>query len=565
MRRFAFYGRVSTEDRQDPASSRAWQQKRAVDLIEPHGGQIVVEYFDIGQSRSLPWQRRPEASRLLQALSDHQRGFDGVVIGEPQRAFSGSQFSLTFPLFVHHGVSLWVPEVGGAVDPDSEAHDLVMTLFGGMSKGERNRIRTRVRAAMRVQAQDGRYLGGRPPYGYQLADIGAHPNPEKARIGQRLHRLEPEPATAAVVRRIFTEFVAGSGYSKIASALTEDGILSPSGHDPDRNRHRSGSAGVWGKSAVKAILQNPRYTGYSVWARQRRDEVLLDETNVAFGHQSKLRWNDEDAWIWSDEPTHEPIIDRKLFDEAQRNITAGSRPQHGNRKTPNPYLLKGMVRCSICGRKMQGNQLRGSLHYRCVMKQEYPGADHPRSLSVQEAHLLPAVDEWLSQLFTEDRIEETCRALQESQETTGASADELEAQRVIKECDAELANYRAALRTAPSETVAHWIAETEDRRKAAELRLRRLTTGQGMTAAEIREVVERMRGIVAILESATPDDRRRIYEAAQLSIEYDHDNRRAKLRTAPYPGVWSSERVGGASCTPTPHTESGWIPLPAAA
>ena len=68
-----------------------------------------------------------------------------------------------------------------------------------------------------------------------------------------------------------------------------------------------------------------------------------------------------------------------------------------------------------------------------------------------------------------------------------------------------------------------------------------------MTAAEIREVVERMRGIVAILESATPDDRRRIYEAAQLSIVYDHDNRRAKLRTAPYPGVWSSERVGGGT------------------
>jgi hypothetical protein len=156
--------------------------------------------------------------------------------------------------------------------------------------------------------------------------------------------------------------------------------------------------------------------------------------------------------------------------------------------------------------------------------------------------------------------------LQESQESAGASADELEAQRVIKECDAELANYRAALRSGPSETVAHWIAETEDRRKAAELRrLRRLTTGQGMTAAEIREVVERMRGIVAILESATTEDRRRIYEAAQLSIVYDHENRRAELRTAPYPGVWSSERVGGGTCTPTPHTESVWIPLPAAA
>jgi hypothetical protein len=37
-----------------------------------------------------------------------------VVIGEPQRAFYGNQFGLTFPLFVHYGVQLWVPEVGGA-------------------------------------------------------------------------------------------------------------------------------------------------------------------------------------------------------------------------------------------------------------------------------------------------------------------------------------------------------------------------------------------------------------------------------------------------------------------
>jgi hypothetical protein len=43
--RFAFEGRCSTEDQQDPESSRAWQLTRARLLIEPHGGQIVAEYF----------------------------------------------------------------------------------------------------------------------------------------------------------------------------------------------------------------------------------------------------------------------------------------------------------------------------------------------------------------------------------------------------------------------------------------------------------------------------------------------------------------------------------------
>lgn len=183
-KQFAFYGRVSTEDQQDPTSSRNWQLARSRQVIEAVGGEVVEEFFDIGLSRSLPWKRRPEALRLLDTFRDPNRGFDAVVIGEPQRAFYGNQFGLTFPVFVHYGIGLWVPEVGGAVDPGSEAHDLVMSLYGGMSKGERTRIKTRVRAAMAAQAAiEGRFLGGRPPYGYVLVDAGVHPNPAKAAIG----------------------------------------------------------------------------------------------------------------------------------------------------------------------------------------------------------------------------------------------------------------------------------------------------------------------------------------------------------------------------------------------
>lgn len=92
---------------------------RAQALIEPAGGEIVAEYFDVGQTRALPWKRRPRAATLLAALADTHRGFNAVVIGEPQRAFYGSQFGNAFPLFVHFGVPLWVPEVGGPIDPDT--------------------------------------------------------------------------------------------------------------------------------------------------------------------------------------------------------------------------------------------------------------------------------------------------------------------------------------------------------------------------------------------------------------------------------------------------------------
>ncbi|WP_131769664.1 recombinase family protein, partial [Candidatus Protofrankia californiensis] len=356
MIRFAFYGRVSTEDQQDPEASRNWQLTRAHTLVEPHG-EIVAEFFDIGLSRSIPWKRRPQANLLLAALRQPDRAFDAVVIGEPHRAFYGSQFSLTFPVFEHYGVGLWVPEVGGPIDPTSEAHDLIMSVFGGMSKGERNRIKIRVRAAMEAQAKvEGRYLGGRPPYGYRLADAGPHPNPAKAADGRRLHQLEADPDTAPIVKRIYTEYLTGRGMFAIAEGLTADAIPCPSAHDRARNRHRDGIA--WSKGAVRVILTNPRYTGRQVWNKQRKDEVLIDVDDIGQGHQTKLRWNDTTAWVWSTDIAHPAIIDDALFQQVQARLTARRLTppdERSPRRTPRRYLLRGLLYCGLCGRKMQGN------------------------------------------------------------------------------------------------------------------------------------------------------------------------------------------------------------------
>ena len=58
--RFAFYGRVSTEDYQDPMTSRARQRDQATALVAGHG-RIMAEFFDVGQSRTLAWA--PPAGR----------------------------------------------------------------------------------------------------------------------------------------------------------------------------------------------------------------------------------------------------------------------------------------------------------------------------------------------------------------------------------------------------------------------------------------------------------------------------------------------------------------------
>lgn len=73
MVRFAFLGRVSTEDLQDPMASRQWQLSRAEALVAGCG-RIVAEFFDVGESRSVSWLRRPASARLLAALEDLDRG-----------------------------------------------------------------------------------------------------------------------------------------------------------------------------------------------------------------------------------------------------------------------------------------------------------------------------------------------------------------------------------------------------------------------------------------------------------------------------------------------------------
>lgn len=296
-----------------------------------------------------------------------------------------------------------MPEVGGPIDPGNEAHDLVMSVFGGMSKGERNRVRVRVRSAMAAQAEiEGRFLGGRPPYGYLLADAGPHPNPAKAADGKRLHALAPDPETDWVVRRIFTEHIAGRSPSVIAAGLTRDGILSPSTHDRARNPHRHGTA--WNPAAVRAIVANPRYTGYQVWNKQRKAEVLVDVDDVAQGFMTKLKWNERAKWVWSKRPAQEAIVSRDAFEKAQAP-SPRVRPAGGRqlRQTTRPYLLRGMVRCGICGRNMQACWSNGRPYYRCRLQGSLDGrAGHPRSVYLREDQIVPHLDQWLSSVMELD-------------------------------------------------------------------------------------------------------------------------------------------------------------------
>ncbi|MFC7535531.1 recombinase family protein [Actinoplanes sp. GCM10030250] len=530
--RFAFYGRVSTEDQQDPQASQAWQLSRARSLIEPAGGEVVAEFFDIGLSRSLPWKRRPEALRLLDAIKSPDRDFAAVVIGEPQRAFYGSQFGMTFPVFVHYGVGLWVPEVGGAIDPGSDAHDLVMALYGGMSKGERNRIKIRVRSAMQAQTElEGRYLGGRPPYGYRLIDAGPHPNPAKAAQGKQLHRLDPDPVTEPIVKRIFTEYVAGRGMTSIARGLTQDGIPCPSAYDRARNPHRTTE--VWETTAIRAILKNPRYTGHQVWNRARTDEVLLDVDDVALGHENRHRWNDPSQWVWSRQQSHTPLISTDLYERAQHTVkTRGTGGDAGRapRRTARPYLFRGLITCGICGRRMVGNLNHGRLYYRCTASRDFvrqQQISHPPVLYLREDQIADPIDRFLRDELTGNALTANLRRVADAQHraalaATSGADDTTEIRQAITDADAKIDRYRAALDAGGDPTlIAGWITETTAIKRAAQARLGVTDAApQRMTEDQLDAIAAAFKDLLRLVQGADPRDRAELYSRIGLRMTY---------------------------------------------
>src|SRR3984893_18224733 len=384
--RFMFYGRVSTEDWQDPVMSRARQLQQAVMLTAGHGG-IVAESLDTGESRRLPWAGRPQAAALVAQLADPERGWDAIVTGEYERAFYGNQYASMAPLFEHYGIQLWMPEVGGRVAWHAEDHEQTMLALGLSSKREITRTRIRVRTAMAAQTlEQGRYLGGRPPYGYRLGDAGPHPNKAHAAWGRRAHKLEPDPATAPVVRWMFAQRLAGHSAARITRALNDAGVPCPAAADPARNPHRTGAA--WTLRTVAAILANPRYTGRQVWNRQRTDFDLVDPADTALGHRQVQRWNLPEGWVISRHPAHAALVSEADFINAQDLKV----PRGPVAPAVRSYLLAGLLKCRSCGRRLESAWSNGRPAYRCrhghtSATSTDPG--RPKTAYVREDQVLP--------------------------------------------------------------------------------------------------------------------------------------------------------------------------------
>lgn len=317
-RRAIVYLRVSTEDQ---TSNYSLPTQR----VETHAyaGSMSWTVVDtVTETRTATTDQRPVFQDVLARI---RTGEADTLLVHSQDRFSRDMPDTLVYLrdFSRAGAQVWTVKQGH-IRSETAVEQFLATAgaFGGQSEIETKRERTK--RGMRGRAAAGRLTGGRAPYGYRYPEDERLPDGRLAR-----YRLEEDPATAPVLRRIFADVAGGASIRSVAHALSAEGVRRPKGQPSE----------PWGHMTVHDMLNNPAYRGdgYSLFARRVGRSVQTD-----YGQAVRLP-----------EGTVPALVTAELWEAAQRALSV-NRARHVStlRYTDDVLLRGGFIRCGGCGRKL---------------------------------------------------------------------------------------------------------------------------------------------------------------------------------------------------------------------
>ena len=205
------------------------------------------------------------------------------------------------------------------------------------------------------------------------------------------------PEEAAVVKRIFREYLEGASLVEIGKGLESDGILT--------GAHKE----KWRPETIHKMLRNEKYMG----------DALLQKTYTTDFLTKKKVVNNGIAPQYYVENSHEAIIPKDIFmrvqEEMERRANLTSGKERKRRLYSSKYALSGIVFCGHCGdiyRRIRWNN-RGckSTVWRCVSRvlKKTSGIDCP-ARTVKEEILHEAVADAINQvMMLDDAFFETFR------------------------------------------------------------------------------------------------------------------------------------------------------------
>ena len=303
----AAYCRVST-DKEDQANSFESQQRYFREYISRQSGWELYQIYADEGITGTSTKKRAAFNRMIHDAQLHC--FDLILTKEVSRFSRNILDTISFTrdlrrlgigvLFMNDGIY--------TVDPDAE---LRLSIMGSLAQEESRKTSSRVKWGQTRRMEQG-IVFGRSLLGYDVKNGEITVNPQGAEI----------------VRLIFHKYVhEHKGTTVIARELREAGFQTLTGSTS------------WRNTVILKILRNEKYCGDLKQKKTITPDYLT--------HQKKTNHGEEQFVFLKDH--HEPIVDRKLWEEAQREIARRDVSEklgsgHGNR-----YPLSGKIKCGVCG------------------------------------------------------------------------------------------------------------------------------------------------------------------------------------------------------------------------
>lgn len=374
MENYCIYLRKSRADQEAEARGEmetlARHEKILMDLAKRQHLHIGGIYKEVVSGETIA--ARPMMQRLL---SEVEKGFwDGVLVVEVERLARGDTIDqgIVSRAFQYTGTRIITPTK--TYDPNNEFDEEYFEFGLFMSRREYKTIKRRLNAGRLSSVKEGKYVGNKPPYGYERVKL----------LRDKGFTLSPVPEQAQVVRMIYDWYANGLdgeriGVSRIVRKLNDLKI-------PALNRP------TWSPATVSGILSNPVYIGKVIWNRRKSVKQMVDGKVVI----TRPRSESYDVC----QGIHPAIVDQELWDRVQEIRKKNPpRPQNTLHATMNP--LAGIMVCGNCGRKMVRRPYNSSKQQDTLI---CPYTDCPTvssSLSLVEEAVLSSIGEMAAKYRTD--------------------------------------------------------------------------------------------------------------------------------------------------------------------
>lgn len=390
----AIYCRLSEEDRNkqsktDDSGSIQNQKSMLLQYALEQGWELYNIYSDddyTGADR-----RRPEFNRLLQDAK--QRKFD-IVLCKTQSRFT-RELELV-EKYIHGLFPIWGIRFISIVDNADSANKgnkKSRQINGLVNEWYLEDMSENIRSVLVNRRKNGFHIGAFALYGYKK-------DPE-----QKGHLIIDEEA-AAVVREVFTLFSKGYGKTAIARMLNDRGIPNPTEykrlHGLRYKQPKTKNSTLWKYAAISDMLTNEIYIGNMVQGKYGSVSYKTKQNRP----RPKSEW-------YIVEGTHEPIIDRALWNSVQTLIAQRTKPFASG----TVGLFAGKARCAHCGYIMRSTKSRGKHYLQCPSRHVSKDACTGSFISVDKLERLVKgeLNRLSAQYLDEDELErniEFCENLQ---------------------------------------------------------------------------------------------------------------------------------------------------------